>query len=224
MTPTGWRRRGILAGVLSLLLSLQSGAQTITVDGKAAGIGFNTGVRGMAAPALNITRGEYTTGIPKTLEVSTGTSIRGWAGGLEAELFDWKSRNGDARPSTLQYQMYARERAAEMVFTVNMRGLTVPDGANNRVFTDTSIATLASLAADWVRYTNRITQLYRTNSTITDTRDKAILNALSWSSSTPGDNWPKLLSSTSTVVPKVKYWEIGNEPRVGLASSYKVRV
>lgn len=209
-------RRLLLAVVL--LLPIVSRGQTITVDGTATGTGFNSGVRGMAVPALNITRGEYTVGIPKTLEVVTNSSIRGYAGGIEAEIFDWETRNGDARPSTLQYQIYGRDKNAELLFTVNMRGLTAPNGSGGRYYYDTSIATLTQRAADWVRYTNRISQLYRTTSTVTDTRDKGILAALQWTTSTAGDNWPKLLTSTQSPVPKVKYWEIGNEPRVGVTA------
>jgi hypothetical protein len=195
-----------------------------TINTKAAGTPFSPGVRGMAAPALNITRNEYKIAIPKTLQLSKGTSIRGYAGGLEADLFNWETRNNDARPSTLQYLKYARDYGSEMVFTANARGLVKPDpnDPTKKVFYDTSTATLSSLAADWVRYTNRIVRTYRTGATITDTRDNAILNKLTWSSSTPGDSWPKLLSSTEAITPRIKYWEIGNEPRVSLTNSYGV--
>lgn len=218
-------RSSIGASLVVICLASQGApAADVTVNFNSKGTPFSTGVRGMAAPALNITRGEYTVGIPKTLEVSKGTSIRGYAGGLEAELFNWKTRNNDARPSSLQYQRYARDNDAEMVFTANMRGLAEPDpnSPGMKRFYDTSTSTLSSLAADWVRYTNRITQVYRQGDNVTDTRDKAILNSLVWSSATPGDTWPTLPSKTEKPVPKVKYWEIGNEPRVSLAGAYQV--
>src|SRR5205823_6969976 len=75
--------------------------------------------------------------------------------------------------------------------------------------------------ADWVRYTNRVAQIYRQGDTITNADDQRVLNDLQWSSATPGDNWPKLLLPGEGAVPKVKYWEIGNEPRVSV-SAYNV--
>lgn len=185
-----------------------------TINTAAAGTPFNPGVRGMNAPALNTSRPEYTVGITKTLAVSKGTSIRGWAGGLEADFFNWETRNDDARPSSLEYQRYARDNQSEMIFTTNIRGLVGPDPQNpgQRKYTDTSIATLSQLAGEWVRYTNGITQTYRQGDAVSAS-DQAILNKLVWNTG-PTDNWSKLLSPAEGAVPKVKYWEIGNEPTI----------
>src|SRR5690242_16472535 len=101
----------------------------VQIDMAAPGTPFNPGVRGVAVPAINITRGEFTVGIPQTLQLSDRSSIRGVAGGIEAEMFNWKTRNNDARPTTLEYLRWARDHHAELVVTVNMRGLVGPDPA-----------------------------------------------------------------------------------------------
>jgi hypothetical protein len=188
-----------------------------------AGTPFNPGVRGQAIPSVTIDRGDFITGMPKALAVSDGSSLRGVAGGLEADTYNWKNRNNSAREGTLNYLRYSRDRKADLYITANIRGLVEPDpnSPGDQRFYDTSISTLATLAGDWVRYTNRIAQIYRQGDTVTDVRDKAILDSLVWSSSTAGDNFDKLLAVGEAAVPKVKYWEIGNEPRVGL-SSYRV--
>ena len=101
----------VLAAALAIAALPTSTALAVNVNVNAAtpGTPFSRGVRGMAAPALNITRPEYTVGIPKTLEVSKGSSLRGYAAGLEADIFNWQTRNNDARASSLQYQRYARQ-------------------------------------------------------------------------------------------------------------------
>jgi hypothetical protein len=210
---------------VSLAMVAPAWAQTTFVtDASQPGQAFSPGVRGQAIPAVTIDRGEYVTGVPKALEVSNGSSLRGVAGGLEADTFNWKTRNNSPRAGTLDYLRHSRNYNANLYITANIRGLVEPDPTTpgNQRFYDTSIPTLASLAGDWVRYTNHIVQTYRQGQTITDTRDQDILNSLTWSSSFPNDNFDKLLSTTEAAVPKVKYWEIGNEPRVGLLSTYKV--
>jgi hypothetical protein len=199
-------------------------AQTFTTDASAMGTPFSPGVRGQAIPAVSINRAEFQVAMPKALEVSRGSSLRGVAGGLEADLFNWKTRNNSPREGTLNYLRYSRDEDADLFVTTNIRGLVQPDPntPGSQRFYDTSIPTLASLAGDWVRYTNHIVQTYRQGQTVTDPQDQAILNSLSWSSSFPGDSFDKLLRADEAPVPKVKYWEIGNEPRVGLSSSYKV--
>ncbi|MEO6434534.1 MAG: dockerin type I domain-containing protein, partial [Tepidisphaeraceae bacterium] len=200
-------------------------AQTFTSDASLPGTAFSPGVRGLAIPAVTINRGEYVTGIPKTLEVSRGSSLRGVAGGLEADTFNWKNNNNSYRAGTLDYLRHSRDHNADLYITANIRGLVEPDPTTpgNQRFYDTTIPTLATLAADWVRYTNHIVPTYRQGQPITDPRDQAILNALVWNkSTTPGDSFDKLLPAGEAAVPKVKYWEIGNEPRVGLLSTYKV--
>jgi hypothetical protein len=229
------RTRFATLAVLSLATSTPALAQVFTTDASTAGMAFNPGVRGQSAPATPINRSDYPTGVNGAYAVSDGSTIRGVAGGLEADTFNWKTRNYDPaaqsnyygpRAGTLDYLRAARDHNADLYITANIRGLVrtnSTDPANlTQEFYDTSIPTLASLAADWVRYTNRIVPTYRQGQAITDPRDQAILNSLQWSSSVPGDNFDKLLRSNEGATPKVKYWEIGNEPRVGLASSYKV--
>src|SRR5688500_7079354 len=199
-------------------------AQTLTTDVSLPGTAFSSGVRGQPIPAVTINRGEYSVGVPQALELSRGSSLRGVAGGLEADTFNWKTRNNSPRAGTLDYLRHSRDNHSNLYITANIRGLVEPDpdSPGNQRFYDTSIPTLASLAADWVRYTNHIVPTYRQGQAVTDPRDAAILNSLTWSSATPGDNFEKLLKVGEAAVPAVRYWEIGNEPRVGLANSYRV--
>jgi hypothetical protein len=229
------RRRRFSAIVLSLATATPAVGQVLATDASAPGTAFNPGVRGQAAPATPINRSDYPTGVNGAYAVSDGSSIRGVAGGLEADTFNWKNRNYDPaaqynyygpRVGTLDYRGAARDHNADPYITANIRGLVrtnATDPANlTQEFYDTSIPTLASLAADWVRYTNHIVPAYRQGQTITDPRDKTMLDSLQWSSTVGGDSFDKLLRTTEAATPKVKYWEIGNEPRVGLSSSYKV--
>jgi hypothetical protein len=190
----------------------------------APGTSFNPGVRGQALPSINEFRAGAALGTQMSLDVARGSSIRGVAGGLEADFYDWRNRNNDQRATTLDYLEYARDYNSELVITTNIRGLAEPDpttpDTGDRRFYDTSISTLSSLAADWVRYTNVIAQTYKQGDTITNPQDLAIMNSLVWSSS-PNDTHAKLPAPTEASLPKVKYWEIGNEPRVGLANAYK---
>lgn len=103
----------------------------------------------------------------------------------------------------------------------NLRGLIQPDGAGGNYFYDTNPATLAGLAADWVRYANHIVPAYRQGDLINDPRDAAILDSLSWSSGFPGDSFDKLLAIGEAATPHLTYWEIGNEPTVPV-TAYRV--
>lgn len=202
------------------------GSGPVYVDLSAVGVPFNPGVRGTAVPSINSTRGGTTVGNPMSLEASRGSSIRGVFGGLEADVRDWRTRNYDQRPTTLDYLRYSRDFGADLVITANVRGLTrpIPNDPNGMwEFYDTSTPTLTDMAAQWVRYTNRIAQVYRQGDTITDARDRAILDSLVWS--TPGvwyDQKDLLPKAGEAPLPKVTYWEIGNEPRVGLSNSYRI--
>jgi hypothetical protein len=203
------------------------GVTTVGADLSAPGTWFNPGVRGTAVPSINSTRGGVTVGNPKSLEASVGSSIRGVFGGLEADVMDWRTRNFDQRPTTLDYLRYSRDFAADLVITANVRGLTRPiagttDGS--REFYDRSIPTIARMAGEWVRYTNHIAQAYRQGDAVADPKDRAILDSLVWS--TPGvwyDQKDLLPAPGEPPLPKVTYWEIGNEPRVPLKNSYRVQ-
>lgn len=188
------------------------------IDAGAAGTRFSRGVRGMALADVGLNRGEYFVGVPKSLEVARGSSIRGAATGIAAEIYDWRTRNNEPRPPTLQFLRYSRDFDAELFLGVNLRGLIEPDPAGGNRYYDTNISTVAQLASDWVRYVNHIVPTYRQGDAITNSRDDAILNSLIWSSSFAGDSFDKLLATNEPAVPLIKYWEIGNEPTVGVTA------
>ena len=196
-------------------------APSYVLDAAAAGTSFHPAVRGHALADITINRGEYWVGIPKALEVARGSAIRGVATGIAAELYDWRTRNGQARPPTLQFLRYSRDFQSELFLGVNMRGLVQPNPAGGFLYYDTQPSTLATVAADWVRYVNHIVPTYRQGDNITDARDASILNSLTWSSGTAGDSFDKLLAPGEAAVPQVQYWEIGNEPTVG-TTAYSV--
>jgi hypothetical protein len=192
------------------------------IDLGAAGAPFDRGVRGLAISDMALDRGEYWVGVPTSLEVARGSSIRGVATGLAADIYDWRTRNGQPRPATLQFLRYSRDYASELWMGLNMRGLIEPDPAGGWQYYDTNVSTVATMAAEWVRYANHIVPNYRQGDMITDPRDAAILNSLIWSSAFPGDAWDKLQPSAEAAVPQVAYWEIGNEPTYGV-SAYSVK-
>lgn len=212
----------------SPLLGHYSGAvtpsTTRSINASVTGQAINPGVRGLAIADVAINRSSYYLGIPDTLAVVDGSALRGVAGGLYADLYDWKVRNNEPRPPTLEFLRYARNHNANLFITVNTRGLVVPNpltpGRVDYYTSDTT--TLARLAGDWVRYTNRIAQTYRQGQTITDLQDAAIMTSLTWSSTFPGDTFDTLLAQSETSVPKVRYWEIGNEPTVSTSGSIGV--
>lgn len=220
----------LVAGGIALAMSMSGIAAAqlnINIGPADLGTPFNPGVRGQAIPAITETRTGATNANPAALTLSVGSSIRGVAGGLEAEDYDWETSNYDTRFTTLDYLRYARDYDANLIITTNMRGLTDVDNspgaaAGSRKYTDESIATVTRLAADWVRYTNVIAQKYNQASVITDPTDLAVMNSLVWNSSNPARPHDKLPATGEAPLPKVEYWEIGNEPRVSLKSSFKV--
>lgn len=190
-----------------------------TVDFAWDGIAFSRGVRGLALADVSIDRGEYHVGIPRSLEVARGSAIRGVATGLAADLYDWRTRNGNQpRPPTLQFLRYSRDFQAELWLGANIRGIVEPDPNGGFRYFDTNTTTLAAMAAEWVRYVNHIVPTYRQGDTISDSSDAAILNSLTWSSDFPGDAFDTLLAPGEAEVPLVQYWEIGNEPTIGVGS------
>jgi hypothetical protein len=214
--------------ILMMAAGTLATAQTLvpTIDLATSGTPFSEGVRGQALPSINQFRPPATIGTQMGAAISNGSSIRGVAGGLEADLYDWRTRNNDQRSTTLDYLRLARDNNASLIITTNVRGLTELDpttasNTSDRRFYDTSVATVTKVAADWVRYTNVIAQTYHEGDTITNPQDQAILNSLVWTTGTT-DTHPTLPARNEAALPKVKYWEIGNEPRVGLSSSYQV--
>lgn len=193
-------------------------AAVFVIDAGAPGTRFHRGVRGLALADVAITRGEYHVGIPRSLEVARGSAIRGVATGLAADLYDWRTRNGQPRPPTLQFLRYSRDFNAELFLGANLRGLVEPDPDGGFLYYDTRPSILAEMAADWVRYVNRIVPMYRQGDTVGDARDAAILDSLTWSSALAGDSFDKLLAPGEAAVPKITYWEIGNEPTIGVGA------
>jgi hypothetical protein len=219
-------RSTIAVAVLLVIWSgavAQSPVAIPTIDAASVGTPFSRGVRGQAIPSINQFRPPATIGTQMSLDIARGSSIRGVAGGLEADFYDWRNRSNDQQSTTLEYLRFARDYNAELVITANIRGLAEPDpttpATDDRRFYDTSIETLTTMAADWVRYTNIIAQKYRQGDTIADQHNKAVVDSLIWSTG-PTDTHDTLPTRTEAKLPKVKYWEIGNEPRVGLTSSY----
>lgn len=198
----------------------------VSINVNQLGTPFSEGVRGQATPAINQFRPGAELGNIMAFQISQGSSIRGVAGGSEAEDYDWETRNGDARDTTLDYLRDARDYNADLVITTNMIGITAatPTSAQPgaRTYTDTSIATVSQLAADWVRYTNIIAQTYHQGDTITNPDDSRIMNSLLWTGTVPGDVHDLLPAPGEAPLPKVTYWEIGNEPRVPLTTAYQI--
>lgn len=201
----------------------QAPVQVPPIDLGEGGTPFSRGVRGQAVPSISKSTPAIV-GTEMSLNVARGSSIRGVAGGLEADFYDWRTRNNDQRTTTLDYLRFARDYDARLVITANIRGLAEPDPSpenpNGRRFYDTSIPTLTKMAADWVRYTNVIAQTYRQGDVIADPADQAILDSLVWTTG-PTDANPVLPAVGEARLPKIEYWEIGNEPRVPLTNAYK---
>ena len=135
------------------------------------------------------------------------------AGGLDADTYNWQDLSGanvggtvnGQDWTTLNFLRGARDHNASPLFTANIRGI----GAgiwSSFAYTDTSASTLATVASQWVRYTNYILQNYRQGDTLSAS-DAAIMSNVSWGA---GDD--TLLARGEAVTPKVAYWEVGNEP------------
>ncbi|MCC6423936.1 MAG: PEP-CTERM sorting domain-containing protein [Phycisphaerales bacterium] len=209
-------------------------AQTIAVDVLNSHQPFSRAVFGQNLAVSPYYSEGYGAAYDKNLTLLNDTSMRGPAGGMRADSYNWKTREDASGPlvlpgggtargeSTLDYLRNARDHNSMPVFTINQRGLGYVDGSGNVVYTDTSTTTLKNMAKDWVRYTNRIVQLYRQGDTITNSEDLRVLNSLSWAG--PDYTSDLLLAPGEAPVPKVNYWEIGNEVNFyGSASSYKSR-
>jgi hypothetical protein len=149
------------------------------------------------------------------LNISYNTSMRSLpAGGLDADTYDWRnnlSGNDLAHyTTTLDCLRELRDHSSWGVFTANVWGGGYKQNGEF-VCQYLGDAGVAQLAADWVRYINRIVQIYRRGDPITDPRDAAILNSINWTDWN-GNPLPKLLEPGEPPVPRAIYWEIGNEP------------
>ncbi|MBM4091716.1 MAG: hypothetical protein FJ276_20155 [Planctomycetes bacterium] len=132
--------------------------------------------------------------------------LRGVADGLKADNYDWKRI---ARPflhkTTLEFLRACRDFEAVPMITANMRGMVDP-AASPDVYVDTSAESLARQAADWAHYCNHILQTYREGDAVEEERASRILSELAWGGS------DVLLAPGESMVPRVRYWQIGNEP------------
>jgi len=171
---------------------------THVIDCAIAGIPIHKGIHGMDAQAKRYSSQV----IADTLAVSWNTSMR-----FGGDGYNWKTRTaqwGSNSTSVLEYLRYARDRNSYLQILVNTRGIGTGNGSTWE-YTDQSPATLAALAADWVYYCNVLVQTKRQGDPLT-AREQALLDSLDW-----GDD-DKLLAPGEPPVPRVDYWEIGNEP------------
>ena len=171
----------------------------------------------MSVPGTTISRGilgtNFSTQRPWA-PVADRTFITGVAGGLAADAFDWQTRVGSYDWTTIDVLRNIRDSNSTPVFIVNMRGTGTSNGYDTDAdfnYTNTNLAPLVTLASEWVRYTNFILPSGPQNA-----NDNAILNKVveynGYSS--------KLLNPGEAAVPKVAYWEIGNEPEVSIDGFY----
>lgn len=211
-----------LAGLGGLLIAatLPVSAQSISIDAS-DGTGFNPGIFGQGLNNQAFYTENRGAGYEKNLGLIEGTSFRGPSEGSNAMTYDWRTRidrnqdvftPGGVRAkgkSTLDVLRDARNFGSTPIFTVNEQGIGTFDGSGNFTYSDKTIGTMTLLAGDWVRYTNHILQTYRQGDTITDPEDLRILNSLGWGG--PDFSNDVLLAPGEVAVPKVTYWEIGNE-------------
>lgn len=210
---------GLCPSSLGVPASLSTTVQEVNVDASAQGKPISRLIYG------NATRLDVTESVPaaaqKIWEVVGGTSVRGVAGGLDADTYNWKDMSGqgaghsgtpyDRTPTTLTWMQSVRDKASTPMVTANLRGIgpLASSGYCRFYYSDTSISTLTSLAGDWVRYINYILPTYRQGDTLS-TADQAIVDSINWYGK------PKLLAQGEASTPKVEYWELGNEPELAL--------
>jgi len=197
-------------------------AQVTTLDVVPAldfrlGTPFSTWVRGQS-PYRSIT----TSGWAPLWDLTIGSLGRGVAGGLDADTYDWRNINSGANWglsgghfTTLEFLQQARDHNAGPMITANVFGGGYQDPNNGNTFVCQTVNP-EGLAADWVRYTNFIAQNYRQGqeSQLTG-EDLRVYNSIA--------NWGGrafLLTPGEEQVPRVQYWEIGNEPEVGTISAF----
>lgn len=205
--------RRLLPTLLVLLIVCTASsalAHTVITIDCSSGVPFNPGVRGQNPGRGMGSRAEI-------LNICYNTSMRSLpAGGLDADTYDWRNNKSGSDlghyTTTLDSLRELRDHSAWGVFTANVWGGGYKQDGEF-VCQYLGDAGVAQLAADWVRYTNRIVQIYREGDPITDPRDAAILNSINWTDWS-GNPLPKLLAPGEPPVPRAIYWEIGNEPEV----------
>lgn len=197
--------------------SATTGLLSRTINAGASGTAISRGIIGGATRLNPMSSAVWL----KQWDVLDKTSARGIAGGLDADTYNWKDLSGQGvghqgsptpeQATTLAWMRLVRDHRSEPLLTANVRGIgpLSSSGYCRFYYSDTSIATVQTLAADWVRYVNYILPVYRQGDALPP-GDQAILDSINWSGQ------PKLLSPGEDSTPKVTYWELGNEPEVGL--------
>jgi len=168
--------------------------------------------------------------------------LRGLYGAFYADYYDWRDPLGLKDPlradpaspgleisnqlGTLDYLRLAAANRAAVSLNVNTRGVRdvfthPPEPALRWVMTDT--ATLAGWAADWVHYVNYTVQRFDTadppdpdSSYFLERHSAEILAAIDWRNRDGSGIRPEL-PEPGEALPRVTYWEIGNEPNYPLS-------
>jgi len=168
------------------------------VDCAASGIAIHKGVDGMNLLPWPLSAAR----IADLRAASVNTGIR-----FGGDGYNWKTRTAQWNcnsTSTLEFLRYARDRNSYLQILTNTRGIGTGNGPT-WVYTDQTPATLATLTADWVYYCNVLVQTKRQGDALTP-REQALLDSLDWGTD------DKLLAPGEEPVPKVVWWEVGNEP------------
>ena len=207
---------GVCPSVFGSAATATTPIESRAIDATAAGVPMHRGVIG------NATRLDSGVAIKgKTWDILYDTCARGIAGGLDADTYNWKDMSGQGVghtgvpgadvQTTLEWMRAVRDHRSTPLVTANVRGIgpVASSGYNTFYYTDTSVAAVKALAADWVRYINFILPTYRQGDTLPPS-DQAIVDSINWYGK------PKLLEPGEAATPKVIYWEIGNEPEVPL--------
>lgn len=144
----------------------------------------------------------------KNLQLPSRTMVRGVAGGLYADTFNWQNCSGASHHPTIDFLRDLRDSHCTGLITVNIRGTGTGVSYGDFHYADTSLDPLIQLACHWVRYVNFIIPNGPQNAA-----DRAILAAIDWSK---WSSSPKLPAPNEPALPTIKYWEIGNEPEIAI--------
>ncbi|MCC6240631.1 MAG: hypothetical protein IT448_10070 [Phycisphaerales bacterium] len=194
---------GLLLGAIALLNGVtraDSSPARVVIDAGATGtpihreiIGTNWDLPDIQSAALKLP--------PRTL-------ARGVAGGLFADTFNWQDCTGGSHHPTIDFLRALRDAQCRGMITVNVRGTGTGVGYVDFQYLDTSFDPLLQLASQWVRYVNFIIPNGPQND-----EDRAILARIDWSK---WSSSPKLPDPGEAPLPRIKYWEIGNEPEIAI--------
>jgi autotransporter-associated beta strand protein len=237
-----------LDGSNNVVLTFTPGglAPTVVDLGTATSRPFASGARGQC-PYRSANDASYTA----MFSMSQPSLMRGIAGGLDADTYDWRIRQSGSKwgatawgtlVTSLDYLRKCRDTGSEPLFTANMFGGGYTNGYGTWVCqfdnhsnlfnpggygTNAVTGTAAQLAADWVRYCNILVQAYRQGQESligSDPSFNAANNAENlrvYNSVKLGGDWrgrDVLPANGEAAVPKVIWWEVGNEPEVDLAA------